>query len=226
MAVRSRTQLCAARQALGAIALASLLLLVLAACAGNPPRTYKIALVAPFEGQARDVGYGVFFAYRAALQEAITQHPQRNWQVTFVAYNDNADPAFARRVAQNVVLDQDVLLVIGHFLPETTAAALPVYAAANLPVLMRCEGGMMATEGAWCAMGDIRATTQMALTAIEASAGSGSFPHRMGIARALKAPLHSMHGAGGDSKLGPRTGCDGFSSVHPQRSGLLCPQAD
>jgi ABC-type branched-subunit amino acid transport system substrate-binding protein len=38
--------------------------------------------------------------------------------------------------ARAVALDPEVALVLGHFLPDTTARALPVYAQAGLPVLV------------------------------------------------------------------------------------------
>lgn len=111
--------------------------LLLSACASlTGPRTVKIALVAPFEGRSRQIGYDAFPALRLAVRDAIARGPVNGVQVEFVAYNDNADPVMAERVARNVAADPDVIAVIGHLELSTTLAALPVYRAAGLPVLV------------------------------------------------------------------------------------------
>ena len=84
----------------------------------------------------RQTGYDVFPAFRLALREQILAGGIGPYEVEFVAYNDNADPVFAARVAHNVVEDARMLAVIGHGLPAPSAAALSVYAAAQLPVIM------------------------------------------------------------------------------------------
>ena len=116
------------------LALAIGLVLTLPAC-GKPRPTIKIALVAPFEGRFREVGYDAFPAMRLALRQQIQAGGIGNYQVEFVAYNDNADPAFAERVAHNVVLDADVVAVIGNLRTDTTRAAQPVYSQANLALV-------------------------------------------------------------------------------------------
>lgn len=109
--------------------------LLLAACS-IPPRTYKIALVAPFEGRQRQVGYDAFPALRMAVRDEIAAQPNATQHITFIAYNDNADPAFATQVAANVIVDPDVLLIIGHLITPTTQAALPLYARAGVPMIL------------------------------------------------------------------------------------------
>jgi ABC-type branched-subunit amino acid transport system substrate-binding protein len=113
--------------------------MLLPACAAPRP-TIKIALVAPFEGRFREVGYDAFPAMRLALREQIRAGgvgtgSNAAYQVEFVAYNDNADPAVAERVAHDVVIDDDVVAVIGHFRTDTTLAAMHVYTEAQLALL-------------------------------------------------------------------------------------------
>jgi ABC-type branched-subunit amino acid transport system substrate-binding protein len=110
-------------------------LLTLSACA-RPRPTIKIALVAPFEGRFREVGYDAFPAMRLALRQQIQAGGIGDYQVEFVAYNDNADPAFAERVAHNVTLDADVMAVIGNLRTDTTRAAQPVYSQAHLALVV------------------------------------------------------------------------------------------
>lgn len=107
---------------------------LLAACAAPRP-VVKIALVAPFEGRLRQVGYEAFPAMRLAIRERIVAGGVGGLRVTFIAYNDDGDPAMAARIARNLALDPEVVGVIGHFILSTTLAALPVYTQAGLPVL-------------------------------------------------------------------------------------------
>ena len=116
--------------------LVSLLVLpVLPACAVPRP-TIKIALVAPFEGRFREVGYDAFPAMRLALREQIKAGGIGRYQVEFVAYYDDADPVLAERVAHDVVLDERVMAVIGHFRLDTTRAAAAVYVQGQLALVV------------------------------------------------------------------------------------------
>jgi ABC-type branched-subunit amino acid transport system substrate-binding protein len=112
--------------------LALALLLACAACAAPKPAV-KIALVAPFEGRLRQVGYGAVPAMRLAIRQAAAG--ATHVHITFIAYNDDGDPAKAARVAHNVARDPEVVAVIGHFAISTTLAALAVYTQAGLPVI-------------------------------------------------------------------------------------------
>jgi ABC-type branched-subunit amino acid transport system substrate-binding protein len=114
--------------------LAFCIALLLASC-GRPVPTYKIALVAPFEGRLRQVGYDTFPAMRLAIRDQINAGGVGGAFVTFIAYNDSADPAMAERVARNVALDPEVLAVMGHLTLSTTLAAMDVYTNAGLPML-------------------------------------------------------------------------------------------
>jgi ABC-type branched-subunit amino acid transport system substrate-binding protein len=107
------------------------LLLACTACLAPKP-TVKIALVAPFEGRLRQIGYGAFPAMRLAIRQAATEATH----VMFIAYNDDGDPAKAARIAHNVARDPEVVAVIGHLALSTTLAALAVYTQAGLPVIV------------------------------------------------------------------------------------------
>lgn len=119
------------------LGLAALALAIAPACGAlSPlPPVVRIALVAPFEGRFAAVGYEAFPAMRIALREQIAAGGIGGYQVEFVAYNDNADPAQAARTARTVALDESVVAVIGHYRPDTTLAALAVYTQAGLPVV-------------------------------------------------------------------------------------------
>jgi ABC-type branched-subunit amino acid transport system substrate-binding protein len=111
-------------------------LLVLSACASRPPRVYRIALAAPFEGRQRGLGYDAFPAFRLALRDHIAANPAARVQIDFVAYDDGADAIKARHVAEHIAADPDVLAVIGHLTLTTTLSALGGYTSNGIPLLV------------------------------------------------------------------------------------------
>jgi branched-chain amino acid transport system substrate-binding protein len=104
--------------------------------AASVPPTVKIGLVAPFEGEYRNTGYEVLFAVKLALQERNEGQGLAGSRVELVALNDFNDPAEAVRQAKALVADPDVVGVVGHFSDAATQAALPVYQAAELALVI------------------------------------------------------------------------------------------
>jgi len=95
----------------------------------------KIGLAGPFEGPYRYAGYDAFYAVRLALRAANASGGVGGYNVELVAYDDQGTISGARTVARNLVLDPQVIAVIGHFRDETTAAARGVYAQADVPLI-------------------------------------------------------------------------------------------
>lgn len=120
----------------GKIGLAIVILLSLLAtgCASVPP-VIKIGLVGPFEGRSRDIGYDAIYSARLAVREENARADLDDYRVALVALDDFGDPETAQDVARSLVLDPAVVAVIGHWLPETTNAALSVYQEAGLPIV-------------------------------------------------------------------------------------------
>jgi ABC-type branched-subunit amino acid transport system substrate-binding protein len=114
------------------------LVFVAAICVGciqTTPDVVKIGLSAPFEGRYREVGYDVIPAVRLAVREWAAQNPDADLIFEVVAYDDGGDPQSAVEQARRLVMDPEVAAVIGHWRENTTAAALPTYAEAGLPVI-------------------------------------------------------------------------------------------
>jgi ABC-type branched-subunit amino acid transport system substrate-binding protein len=111
--------------------------LLLASCRfpGTVRPTVKIGLVAPFEGRYRYVGYDVIYAVRLAVRKANAAGGVGGYSVELVAYDDEADPAMAVEQARKLTVDPEVIAAIGHFRPETTAAAIDAYAEADILLL-------------------------------------------------------------------------------------------
>lgn len=115
--------------------LGGLLLLLLATGCRSVAPVLKIGLVAPFEGHDRAIGYDVIYSARLAVRTINDSGGVAGHRLALVAYDDSGDPALAADVARALVVDEDVIAVLGHWQAETTAAAAPIYAAAGLPLL-------------------------------------------------------------------------------------------
>ncbi len=112
------------------------LVVLLTACLPPPlPRVIKLGLIAPFEGRYRYVGYDAIYAARLAVREINAARGAGGWMLELVAYDDRADPDLARTTARNLVVDPDVMAVIGHYQQASTDAASVVYAEAGMPLL-------------------------------------------------------------------------------------------
>jgi ABC-type branched-subunit amino acid transport system substrate-binding protein len=108
--------------------------LLLSACASVKP-VVKVGLVAPFEGRDRAIGYDAVYAARLAVRQANAAGGIGGYRVALVALDDRGDPELAAQTAAALAVDSDVVAVVGHYRPETTAAATEVYATAGLPLL-------------------------------------------------------------------------------------------
>ena len=107
----------------------------IAGCLPGTRPVIKIALVAPFEGAHRQIGYAAITAARMAVRELNNAGIAGGCAVELLALDDGGSPAMAVEQAEKVLLDPQVVAVIGHWLPATTAAAAPVYARAGLQLL-------------------------------------------------------------------------------------------
>ncbi len=116
-----------------------LIFFLLTACAGVDP-VIKIGLVGPFEGADRAVGYDVIYSARLAVREMNAAGGIAGYRVSLVALDDSGDVGLARETAVSLTLDPSVVAVVGHWTPDTTNAALPVYAEAGLPFIAAGDG--------------------------------------------------------------------------------------
>ena len=107
----------------------------LAGCLPGTRPVIKVALVAPFEGAHRQIAYEAIAAARLAVRELNVAGISGGCAVELLALDDSGDPLEAVRQAQKVLLDPQVVAVIGHWLPATTAAAAPIYARVGLQLL-------------------------------------------------------------------------------------------
>ena len=96
--------------------------------------TAKIAIVAPFSGVYREIGYQVLNGARIAVNEYNNSNTALI-DIELIAFDDEGNTAKAQEQANKVITDKKVLVVIGHWLDKTTSAAAPIYMDAHLPLI-------------------------------------------------------------------------------------------
>lgn len=104
------------------------------ACQNSPP-ILKIGLVAPFEGQHRAIGYDVIYSARLAIREINQANGIGGYRLALVAVDDGGTPELAAQAAASLVLDPQVVVVVGHWLTPTTALVEGIYEEAGLPLV-------------------------------------------------------------------------------------------
>ncbi len=110
---------------------ALILMSLLAGCQRVDP-VVKVGLVAPFEGRHRAVGYDALYSARLAVRDLNAAGGIGGTRVSLVALDDSGNPEFASATADSLIFDPDIVAVVGHWLPETTAVAESQYAEAGL----------------------------------------------------------------------------------------------
>jgi hypothetical protein len=195
--------ICRTRRCISSRALAGRLLPILGLlwiCVGcqatTDTQTVKIGLVAPFEGAQRSLGYDVLAAVKIALAEQNAAGGVGGRPAELVALNDEGDPASASVQARKMTTDPAVLGVVGHWSRQTTAAALPVYAGAGLPLVIPVAGAYDALGATW-QLGPTAATLAEAVVAHLETEYAGAVAHLDIDSPELEAALRmSLAGAG------------------------------
>jgi ABC-type branched-subunit amino acid transport system substrate-binding protein len=131
------------------ISLSLCLAILLAACTASTQPVVKIGLVAPFEGRYRSIGYEAIYAARLAIREINARGGINGHRIELVALDDRGELEQAITAARQLVLDPQVVAVIGHLRPDSSDAAMQVYCEAGLPVIIiesaasPCESAFM-----------------------------------------------------------------------------------
>jgi branched-chain amino acid transport system substrate-binding protein len=107
----------------------------------------KIGLVAPFEGLHRHLGYDVLYAVKLAVRERDAAGGVSGYMVELVALDDSNDPAQARLQARKMIVDADVMGVIGHFSDQAALAALDEYHRAGLALITQVAADAVTERG-------------------------------------------------------------------------------
>ncbi len=110
---------------------------LLGGCAGlgSTRPVVKIGLVAPFEGLHRQLGYDVLYAVKLAVRERNAAGGVSGYIVELVALDDSNDPAQSPLQTRKMIVDADVMGVIGHFSNQAALAAVDEYHRAGLALI-------------------------------------------------------------------------------------------
>ena len=109
--------------------------IIFSSCTSVAP-VVKIGLVGPFEGKHRDIGYDVIYSTRMAVREVNRAGGIGDYRLALVALNDFGDPDSAEEMAKTLALDESVMAVIGHWLPETSQSARAIYQERGVPIIL------------------------------------------------------------------------------------------
>jgi branched-chain amino acid transport system substrate-binding protein len=122
---------------------------LICSCAGlgSTKPVVKIGLVAPFEGLYRQLGYEVLYAVKLAVRERNAAGGVSGHKVELVALDDGNDPAQAPLQARKMIVDPDVMGVIGHFSDEATLAAVDEYHRVGLALITQVAADAVTERG-------------------------------------------------------------------------------
>ena len=112
--------------------------IILSSCNSVAP-VVKIGLVGPFEGKNRDIGYDVIYSSRMAVREVNNAGGIGDYRLALVVLDDFGDPSSAEEVAKSLALDESIMAVIGHWLPETSQSAAAIYQEQGVPLILAGE---------------------------------------------------------------------------------------
>lgn len=110
------------------------LMVTTTACQQTPP-VLKIALVAPFEGSERAIGYDAIYAARLAVREINQAGGINGYHIALVSLDDSGQPELATAVAKSLVLDEQIIAVVGHGTSQTTGVVQKIYRDADIPLI-------------------------------------------------------------------------------------------
>ncbi len=114
---------------------------------GSTRPVVKIGLAAPFEGLHRHLGYDVLYAVKLAVRERNADGGISGYMVELVALDDGNDPAQTPLQARKMIVDADVMGVIGHFSDDAALAALDEYHRAGLALITQVAADGVTERG-------------------------------------------------------------------------------
>ena len=106
----------------------SCLLLVVSCVPEKPAPVLKVGLLAPFEGERRQLGYHLL---HHAIFPATPEHVQGR-RVEWVILDTHGDPESAAQRARELLVDPAVLAIVGPLLPEEVVAVAPLIAESEM----------------------------------------------------------------------------------------------
>jgi branched-chain amino acid transport system substrate-binding protein len=108
------------------------------------PQVVKIGVIAPLSGEVAQYGAEV----RNGVQLAVSQlnKEQKKYRYEVISFDDEADPDIAKKRAEEMVLNQEILAVIGPAFSVTTLSAGEVFQNGKLPAISPSATSPKVTE--------------------------------------------------------------------------------
>jgi branched-chain amino acid transport system substrate-binding protein len=121
----------------------------LSACAPKIPDTLTIAVAQPLSGPQAGRGKDLLDGAKLAIDEINKTGLKIGGKLVtleLVSVDDKADPAVAKKVAQDLV-DQKVFAVLGHLSSDITEATIPIYKHGNVVQLFTSSAADLTKQG-------------------------------------------------------------------------------
>jgi branched-chain amino acid transport system substrate-binding protein len=96
----------------------------------------KIAVVGPMSGDASQYGQDFTRGAQLAADKINADGGVNGKKITIATFDDRNDTTEAANVAQKITTDPSVLVAMGHFTSSTVYAAMPIYKANQLPLVV------------------------------------------------------------------------------------------
>ncbi|MHB1395108.1 MAG: branched-chain amino acid ABC transporter substrate-binding protein [Clostridia bacterium] len=99
---------------------------------GQKDNIIRVASVTPLSGSQAAVGESIKNGAQMALEERVEEFKQLGFALQFAPQDDQADPKVGVAVAQKLIVDNDLLAVVGHWNSGVAIPSSEVYAKGNL----------------------------------------------------------------------------------------------
>lgn len=103
--------------------------------AGEGSNIIKIATVTPLSGSQAAVGESIKNGAQLALEERVEEFKALGFDLQLAPQDDQADPKIGVVVAQKLIMDNDLLAVVGHWNSGVAIPSSEVYAKGNLAMV-------------------------------------------------------------------------------------------
>ncbi|HWQ80256.1 MAG TPA: branched-chain amino acid ABC transporter substrate-binding protein [Anaerovoracaceae bacterium] len=135
------------------IVLLTLTLIMTAGCgaqsssdSGGGTNVIKIATVTPLSGAQAAVGESIKNGAQMALEERKDEFTQLGFDLQIAPQDDQADPKVGVSVAQKLIVDDDILGVVGHWNSGVAIPSSEVYAQENLAMVSPANTAVDVTD--------------------------------------------------------------------------------
>jgi branched-chain amino acid transport system substrate-binding protein len=106
----------------------------------------KVASATPLSGSQAALGESVKNGAQLALEERKEEFAKLGIDLQFAPQDDQADPKVGVAVAQKLIVDEDILAIVGHFNSGVAIPSSEVYAQKNLAMVSPANTAVAVTE--------------------------------------------------------------------------------